>query len=225
VAAVRIEDVKAAGIAVDIDALAATGFASISEEDRYRLKTQGVCTQRQVGAFMLRIRVPGGKASAPAVRVVANLAERYGNPVVHVTTRGGFEIHQVKIENVPAVFAGLATVGLTTKGTCGDTIRNVIACPHAGIFAGEVLPLEPFARLLHERIVEISDATNISRKMNVAIACSPCATSMLQRAISASLRRGASQANRRRSACGVRAASVPLHGSRSSCDTVSCKPT
>jgi len=173
VAAVRIEDVKAAGIAVDIDALAATGFASISEEDRYRLKTQGVCTQRQVGAFMLRIRVPGGKASAPAVRVVANLAERYGNPVVHVTTRGGFEIHQVKIENVPAVFAGLATVGLTTKGTCGDTIRNVIACPHAGIFAGEVLPLEPFARLLHERIVEISDATNISRKMNVAIACSP----------------------------------------------------
>ena len=140
-----------AGIAVDIDALAATGFASISDEDRYRLKTQGVCTQRQVGAFMLRIRVPGGKASARAVRAVADLAERYGHPIVHVTTRGGFEIHHVAIENVPHVFTGLADVGLTTKGTCGDTIRNVIACAHAGISAGEILPIEPFAKLLHDR--------------------------------------------------------------------------
>ena len=171
--AVRVEDVKAAGIAVDIDALAATGFASISEEDRYRLKTQGVCTQRQIGAFMMRIRVPGGRASSRALRAVASLAERYGSPLVHLTTRGGFEIHHVRIENVPSVFTGLARVGLTTKGTCGDTIRNVIACAHAGVHAGEVLPLEPFARLLHERIVAISDATNISRKMNVALACSP----------------------------------------------------
>ena len=61
--AIRIEDVKAAGIAVDIDRLAADGFASISEADRYRLKTQGVCAQRQVGVFMIRIRVPGGKAT------------------------------------------------------------------------------------------------------------------------------------------------------------------
>ena len=172
-AAVRIEDVKTAGIAVDIDALAISGFASIGDEDRYRLKTQGVCTQRQVGAFMLRIRVPGGKASSQAIRAVADLAERYGHPFVHVTSRGGFEIHHVAIENVPRVFAGLAAVGLTTKGTCGDTIRNVIACAHAGVSAGEILPVEPFVRLLHDRIVAISDATNISRKMNVAIACSP----------------------------------------------------
>ena len=172
-AVVRVEDVKAAGITVDIDRLAQDGFAAISEEDRYRLKTQGVCTQRQVGAFMLRIRIPGGKATPTQVRVVADLAESYGHGSLHVTTRGGLEIHHVPIESVPSVFAGLAAVGLTTKGTCGDTIRNVIACAHAGTYAGEVLPVEPFARLLDERIVEISDATNISRKMNPAIACSP----------------------------------------------------
>lgn len=172
-AAVRVEDVKAAGIAVDIDALAADGFASISDEDRYRLKTQGVCTQRQVGVFMLRVRVPGGALAPEALRRCADLADRYGQPVLHVTTRGGLELHHIKIDDVPAVFAGLAEVGLTTKGTCGDTIRNVIACAHAGIFAGEVLPLEPFVRALDARIVERSDATNISRKMNVALACSP----------------------------------------------------
>jgi sulfite reductase beta subunit-like hemoprotein len=170
---VRIEDVKAAGIGVDIDRLAADGFASISEEDRYRLKTQGVCAQRHVGVFMIRIRVPGGKATPAQLVRVADLAERYGHPSLHVTTRGGLEIHHVAIENVPALRAALAEVGLTTKGTCGDTVRNVIACAHAGTFAGEVLPPEPFVRRLHERIVEISDATNLSRKMNVAFACSP----------------------------------------------------
>ncbi|GAC1299441.1 MAG: hypothetical protein NVSMB19_03630 [Vulcanimicrobiaceae bacterium] len=172
-AAVRIEDVKAAGIAVDIDALAADGFASISEEDRYRLKTQGVCTQRQVGAFMLRVRVPGGALAPHALLRCADLADRYGQPILHVTSRGGLELHHISIGDVPAALKGLAEVGLTTKGTCGDTIRNVIACAHGESFADRVLPLDPFVRALHDRIVERSDATNISRKMNVAIACSP----------------------------------------------------
>jgi NAD(P)H-nitrite reductase large subunit len=172
-ATVRIEDIKSAGIAVDVDLLAKSGFEAISEEDRYRLKTQGVCAQRQVGVFMLRIRVPGGKATPAQIRRVADLADAFGHRSVHVTTRGGLELHHVRIEDVPAVWAGLRDAGLTTKGTCGDTIRNVIACSHAGTYAGEVLPLAPFVQLLHERIVEISDATNISRKINVAIACSP----------------------------------------------------
>jgi NAD(P)H-nitrite reductase large subunit len=171
--AVRIEDVKAAGVAVDIDRLAASGFESISDDDKYRLKTQGVCSQRDVGVFMLRIRVPGGKASRAQLLRCAELAEAYGHPSLHITTRGGLEIHHVKIENVPAIHAGLADAGLTTKGTCGDTIRNVISCNHGGAYSGEVLDLQPFAQLLHEHIVRISDATNISRKMNVAMACSP----------------------------------------------------
>jgi NAD(P)H-nitrite reductase large subunit len=171
--AARIEDVKAAGIAVDIDQLAASGFDSISDDDKYRLKTQGVCSQRQVGVFMLRIRVPGGKATPAQLRRCADLAETYAHPGLHVTTRGGLELHHAKIEDVPAIHAGLAEVGLTTKGTCGDTIRNVIACAHSGTYAGEVLPLDGFAQLLHDHTVRISDSTNISRKMNVAIACSP----------------------------------------------------
>jgi sulfite reductase beta subunit-like hemoprotein len=172
-ATVRIEDVKAAGIAVDINLLAQNGFEAISEEDRYRLKTQGVCAQRQVGVFMLRIRVPGGTATPLQIRRAADLADAYGHASLHVTTRGGLELHHVRIEDVPAVMVRLADAGLTTKGTCGDTIRNVIACAHAGTYAGEVLPPQPFVRLLHERIVGMSDAKNISRKMNVAIACSP----------------------------------------------------
>jgi len=173
VGSVRIEDVKAAGVAVNIDALAASGFESIGEEDRYRLKTLGVCTQRHVGKFMLRVRVPGGKMTPAQLRSVAALSDRYGHGSLHVTTRSGLEIHHVAIGDVPEIFASLADVGLTTKAACGDTVRNVIACAHAGTYAGEVLALEPFVRLLHKRILATSDETNISRKMNVALGCSP----------------------------------------------------
>src|SRR6266851_9317664 len=105
--AVRIEDIKREGIAVDIDALARTGFESISEADRYRLKTQGVCAQKHVGVFMIRIRVPGGKMWPSQLRRVAELAATHGHGYVHVTTRAGLELHHVRIEHVPAVFAGL----------------------------------------------------------------------------------------------------------------------
>gem|GEM_PF-311049 len=171
--AARIEEVKAAGIAVDIDRLAASGFESISDDDKYRLKTQGVCSQRDVGVFMIRIRVPGGKTTPEQLRRCAGLAGQHAHAGLHITTRGGLEIHHAKIEDVPAIHAGLAEVGLSTKGTCGDTIRNVIACSHGGTYAGAVLALDPFAALLHEHIVRISDGTNLSRKMNVALACSP----------------------------------------------------
>ncbi|MBD5632989.1 MAG: hypothetical protein IAI49_00810, partial [Candidatus Eremiobacteraeota bacterium] len=128
--AANIEQVKLAGVTVDIDVLAVDGFASISDDDRYRLKTQGVCAQRKTGVFMLRIRVPGGRAHADQIRAVADLSERYGHSSVHVTSRAGLEIHSVEIQNVTTVFNELAAVGLTTKGTCGDTIRNVISCAH-----------------------------------------------------------------------------------------------
>jgi nitrite reductase (NADH) large subunit len=132
-----------------------------------------VCAQRKTGAFMLRIRVPGGRAPAHQLRAVADLAERYGHSSLHVTSRAGLEIHDVKIEDVTTVFAGLAAAGLTTKGTCGDTVRNVISCAHGDERDRGLVDLEPFERLLHARIVARSDATNISRKMNVSLACSP----------------------------------------------------
>jgi sulfite reductase beta subunit-like hemoprotein len=171
--AANIEGVKRAGVTIDIDALAADGFASITDDDRYRLKTQGVCAQRHVGVFMLRIRVPGGRIEAAQLRAVAGLADRYGHPSLHVTSRAGLEIHHVRIENVPAVFEALAAAGLTTKGACGDTVRNVVACRHGDARDGAILPLEPFAEALHAHIVARSDATNISRKMNPALACGP----------------------------------------------------
>lgn len=87
-----------------------------------------------------------------------------------VTTGDDLEIHHVANEKDPSS-TGFARVVETTIGLCGS-LCNVTGCPHAGDYAGQVLPLEPFARLLQERIVAKGHATGILPRMHVGLACS-----------------------------------------------------
>ncbi len=89
-----------------------------------------------------------------------------------VTTGDDLEIHLVANAEEPSASAGFAPVVETTTGTRGS-VCNVTGCSHADVYAGQVLPPEPFARLLRERIVAKGHATGILPKIDVALACSP----------------------------------------------------
>src|SRR5207249_2966651 len=95
-----IEQIKAEGIALDLVATTAQGFEAIKADDFYRLKTYGLCSPRKTEQdFMIRIRVPGGAASAKQVLWVAELAERHARGWVHLSTRQNFELHMVQAED------------------------------------------------------------------------------------------------------------------------------
>lgn len=78
---------KRAGLPVDLERLAAEGDAWLTPEDRYALKTHGVCTQRQDGVFMVRVRIPGGVALTDQVRGLARVGARHAEDWLHLTTR------------------------------------------------------------------------------------------------------------------------------------------
>jgi sulfite reductase (NADPH) hemoprotein beta-component len=83
---------------------------------------------------MVRIKLPGGRVSGPQLNVIADMLEKYArHDVVHITTRQDIQMHYVPLEHTPAVLRHLATAGLTTREACGNTIRNVTACPLAGV--------------------------------------------------------------------------------------------
>ena len=95
---------------------------------------QGVYGQRQDGVNMVRIKLPGGRLAAPQLRAIAEALETYAeHDVVHITTRQDIQMHYVPLASTPIVLRNLATAGLTTREACGNTIRNVTACPLAGI--------------------------------------------------------------------------------------------
>jgi sulfite reductase (NADPH) hemoprotein beta-component len=94
----------------------------------------GIYGQRQEGVNMVRIKLPGGRVSGPQLNVIADMLEKYArHDVVHITTRQDIQMHYVPLEHTPAVLRHLATAGLTTREACGNTIRNVTACPLSGV--------------------------------------------------------------------------------------------
>jgi len=94
----------------------------------------GIYGQRQEGVNMVRIKLPGGRLSAPQLTAIADMLEKYArHDVVHITTRQDIQMHYVPLENTPDVLRHLATVGLTTREACGNTIRNVTACSLSGV--------------------------------------------------------------------------------------------
>ena len=94
----------------------------------------GIYGQRQEGVNMVRIKLPGGRLSAPQLTAIADMLEKYArHDVVHITTRQDIQMHYVPLENTPDVLRHLAIAGLTTREACGNTIRNVTACSLSGV--------------------------------------------------------------------------------------------
>jgi sulfite reductase (ferredoxin) len=128
----------------------------------------GAYEQRQGGTYMVRIRIGAGRASSAQLRCVAQLSRKYGNGVVHVTTRQDLQIHDVKIEQTPDVLEGLLEVGLSSRGGGGNTVRNITACPRAGVCPCEQFDVTPYALALAQYLLQCDSSYNLPRKFKVA---------------------------------------------------------
>jgi sulfite reductase (ferredoxin) len=118
---------------------------------------------------MMRIRVPGGVLTAEQVAAVGEISRRFGRDVCDVTDRQNFQLHWIRIEDVPEIWGRLGAVGLTTLQTCGDVTRNVLGCPLAGIAADEVLDATPYVLAVDRRLTGTKEFSNLPRKYKAAI--------------------------------------------------------
>ena len=110
----------------------------------FRLK-QGVYGQRQADVQMIRVKVPGGILTSESMDGLAEVAERYA-PLGrgHITTRENIQFHHIPLAECPEVLRLLGAVGLTTREACGNTVRNVVGSPFAGVDPEEVFDPTPY---------------------------------------------------------------------------------
>ncbi len=153
---------------------AAAGWVAIPEDDVQRLKWHGLFLRNPTpGYFMVRVRIPGGLTSTYQLRALADLASTYGNGVLDVTTRQQVQLRHLRIEDVPAVFARLDAVGLTSLQTGMDNVRNVLTCPVSGLNPDELVDTAALVRALTDEVVGNPAFSNLPRKVNVAITGCP----------------------------------------------------
>jgi sulfite reductase (ferredoxin) len=117
---------------------------------------------------MQRIKIPGGGMNAAQIETMAELAEEYSDGIAHITTRQDFQLHYVHIDDTPSVMRRLAAVGITTREACGNSVRNVTACPYAGICQDESFDVTPYSKALMRFMLGHPDCQSFGRKFKPA---------------------------------------------------------
>jgi sulfite reductase (ferredoxin) len=117
---------------------------------------------------MQRIKIPFGGLTAGQLDTLAELAEEYADAVLHVTTRQDFQLHYVHIDDTPNLMRRLAAVGITTREACGNSVRNVTACPLSGVCHSEAFDVTPYAKASAKFMLGHPDAQGFGRKFKIA---------------------------------------------------------
>src|SRR5690349_1305760 len=117
---------------------------------------------------MQRIKIPFGGVNPQQLRVLADLAEEYSDGICHITTRQDIQLHYVHIEDAPTLYRRLGAVGLTTREACGNSVRNVTACPLAGVCHTETFDVTPYAKATAFYLLGHPDTQDFGRKFKIA---------------------------------------------------------
>lgn len=117
---------------------------------------------------MQRIKVPMGKLSAAQLEVMSELAEEYSDQILHVTTRQDIQLHFVHIEDTPDLMRRLAAVNITSREACGNSVRNITACPLVGVCSDEGFDVTPYANAMMYFLLGHDDVQDFGRKFKIA---------------------------------------------------------
>jgi ferredoxin-nitrite reductase len=119
-------------------------------------------------SYMCRLRIPNGILTHWQLAGLADTAERFGGGYTHVTTRANFQIREIEAANAVKVVEAIQDLGLCSRGSGADNIRNITGTPTAGIDPHELLDTRPYAREWHFHVLNDRSLTGLPRKFNVA---------------------------------------------------------
>jgi len=153
-----------------VDTLGKYERGEISAEDwrKFRL-VRGTYGQRQPEAVhMLRVKIPQGVLTAAQLRSLAGVATSYSRGFAHITTRQNVQLHFVPLAQVEDAMRALADTGLTTREACGNSVRNITACPYAGVAEGEIFDVTPYADAMTRYFLRHPLSSSLPRKFKIA---------------------------------------------------------
>ncbi len=135
--------------------------------------------------FMMRTKVPGGRLTPEQAEVIGEVAEEFatapeefggteqneiwGDAFLDITTRQDVQMHWIEIEDVPEIWTRYDEVGLTTIQGCGDSARNVLGCPAAGLTDHDAFDAQPVVEAVSDFFTENREYANLPRKFKLTV--------------------------------------------------------
>ena len=147
------------------------GKITDDEFRRFRLQHGMYGSRLNKDYTMIRIKVPAGILTPRQLERIAKLSEDYSIGSAHVSTRQNIQLHWVYLDDAPMVEAGLVEVGLTTRESCGNTVRNVTCSPFAGVCINEHFDVTPYAKAIARFFLRNPICQNLPRKFKFNFAC------------------------------------------------------
>jgi len=144
------------------------------DDDKFRSLrlVRGIYGQRQPGVQMIRIKLPYGRITPTQIRRIADISEQYASGNLHATTRQDIQIHYVKLEHTPELWAKLESDNITTREACGNTVRNITASAEAGIDVNEPFDVSPYAHAVFEYFLRNPICQDMGRKFKISFSSS-----------------------------------------------------
>lgn len=138
----------------------------------YRV-SMGIYEQRDNDTYMIRTRIPSGVVSIEQLKKISQLAKQYAHGYIHFTTRQDIQFHKVTLEATVDIMEGLLEAGIVTRGTGGNTARNVGCSPLTGVSEDDVFDVTPYALATTEYALKDPSIFNLPRKYKIAYSNSP----------------------------------------------------
>src|SRR5262245_9536128 len=145
------------------------GASDPNDFKRFRLENGVYGIRNSADRHMIRVKIPFGRITPDQLEGIADIAQEFTpTGISHLTTRQDIQFHNVLRADVPKVLRLLAEMGLTTREACGNTVRNVTACPYAGVAADEAFDVTPYAEAVAAYFLRNPINQNLPRKFKIA---------------------------------------------------------
>ncbi len=146
-----------------------SGATDPNDFRRFRLENGVYGIRNSADRHMIRVKIPFGRITPDQLDAMADLAEFFTpTGLSHLTTRQDIQFHNVLRRDVPRVLRRIAEAGLTTREACGNTVRNVTACPYAGVAPDEPFDVTPYAQAVADYFLRNPINQNLPRKFKIA---------------------------------------------------------
>ncbi|MCC7338963.1 MAG: NirA family protein [Pirellulaceae bacterium] len=119
-------------------------------------------------SYMCRLRFAGGSITSHQLAGIANIADECAGGYAHVTTRANLQLREIPVSKPPEVLSRLTDLGVLTRGSGADNIRNITASPTAGFDEQEWYNTLPLAKQMQQYISNHREMYHLPRKFNIA---------------------------------------------------------